>query len=177
MQTSTPHIFAKFEAAARELILTLSKSRAIELSKRAEPGLITPAKIGQLYASLNCDGWRKSVGANWVWRCKEPGKSDSKEVLLERAIAKLDETRWACQMSTSSGVERQRLHQRRAIDLVRRLGPRRYAFVELKTGSNNPLYATFEIWSNRCCKHTELILIGRFYTNNSITTKHIWSYV
>lgn len=145
MQSSTPHIFDKYEAAAKEMVRALSKTRAIELAKHAELGLITQAKIAQLYVSLDSDGWKESVGANWVWRYKEPGGTDSDEVKLERAIAKLDETRWACQMSTSSGIERRRLHQRRAIDLVRRLGPRRYAFVELKTGSNNPLYAAFEI--------------------------------
>lgn len=37
------------------------------------------------------------------------------------------------------------MHRRRAIDLVRYISPRRYAFVELKTVSNNPLYATFEL--------------------------------
>lgn len=145
MQTSKTHIFAKYEEAVREHILSLSRSRAIKLSNRAEPGLITPAKIGKLYASLDCDGWKESVGTNWKWRYTKPGKTDSKEVMLERAIAKLDESRWACQMSTSSGVEGQRLHQRRAIDLVRHIGPRQYSFIELKTGSNNPLYAAFEI--------------------------------
>lgn len=145
MQSSAPHIFDKYKAAVRELVRTLSKTRAIELSKRPQPGLITPAKIGQLYASLDSDGWKKSVGANWVWRYKEPGETDSDEVRLERAIAKLDESRWACQISTSSGVEGAYLHRRRAVDLVRHLGPYRYAFVELKTGSDNPLYAAFEI--------------------------------
>ena len=28
---------------------------------------------------------------------------------------------------------------------------------------------------NRCCKHTELILICRFYTDYSTGTEHIWS--
>jgi len=37
------------------------------------------------------------------------------------------------------------LNSRRAIDLVRFIGPRHYAFVELKLGSDNPLYAAFEI--------------------------------
>lgn len=145
MQSSAPNIFDKYKVAVRELVRTLSKTRAIELSKRPQPGLITPAKIGQLYASLDSDGWKKSVGANWVWRYKEPGETDSDEVKLERAIAKMDESRWACQISTSSGVEGPYLHRRRAVDLVRHLGPRRYAFVELKTGSDNPLYAAFEI--------------------------------
>ena len=145
MQIADPHIFAKYEAAVRNLVLTLSKTRAIELSERAYPDLITPASIGQLYESLDCDGWKQSVGANWEWRYKEPGETDSKEVLLERAIAKQDKSRWACQMSTSSGVEGPYFHRRRAIDLVRRVGPRRYAFVELKIDSDNPLYAAFEI--------------------------------
>ena len=146
MQSSAPHIFDKYKAATTEVVGSLSKTQAIKLSRHPELGLITPAKIGQLYASLESDGWtNKSAGANWVWRYQDPGDTESDEVKLERAIAKPYETRWGCQMSTASGVEGRYLHRRRAIDLVRYLAPRSYAFVELKTVSNNPLYAAFEI--------------------------------
>ena len=79
-------------------------------------------------------------------------QNSSKEVLLERAVAALDMKKWTYQMSTSSGVQivqgdtrRVNLNSRRSIDLVRYIGQGRYAFVELKVGSDNPLYAAFEV--------------------------------
>jgi hypothetical protein len=120
----------------------------MELSKQPTVGMITTLSIRKLYQSLVCEGWKdKLVGSNWIWRFKKYGGTKSKEVLLERAVAARDVAKWACQMSTSSGVEGPYLHRRRAIDLVRVIGERHYAFVELKVGSDNPLYAVFEILS------------------------------
>jgi hypothetical protein len=139
------NIFEKYIEAVKKHVDGLSKTRAIELCSRPSARLILPTTIRKFYESMNCEGWKQSVGANWVWRYKEPGETKSEEVLLERAVAILDTDMWACQLSTSSGVEGPYLHRRRAIDLVRHLGPCQYAFVELKVDSDNPLFAAFEI--------------------------------
>lgn len=142
---SESNIFTKYNEAVKKHVDGLSKERAIQLCSRPSSRLILPTTIRKLYESMNCKGWAQSVGTNWFWRYKEPGKTKSEEVLLERAVAISDKKLWACQMSTSSGVEGPYLHRRRAIDLVRYLGPQQYAFVELKVDSDNPLYAAFEI--------------------------------
>lgn len=44
-----------------------------------------------------------------------------------------------------SRLVNERAQGRRAIDLVHRIAPGHFEFIELKTGSNTPLYAAFEI--------------------------------
>lgn len=154
MTDTAKNIFDLYKAAVIELG-GVSKERAIELSEQQLKGMITLASIKKLYESLACDGWNRKDGNNWVWRnqASEPAKQNrSKEVLLERAVAALDTKKWTYQMSTSSGVQivqrytrRVNLNSRRSIDLVRHIGQDHYAFIELKVGSNNPLYAAFEI--------------------------------
>lgn len=151
MTETTTNIFDLYKTAHGDV----TKARAIRLSEQPAIGTITPDLIKRLYESLACVGWSKKNGSNWVWRdhAGKPAKQNSSnEVLLERAIAALDMTKWTCQMSTSSGVQtvqlgaRQvNLNSRRSIDLVRHIGQGRYAFIELKVGSDNPLYAAFEI--------------------------------
>jgi hypothetical protein len=147
MTGSNESIFKSYKMTADALVKGLSKTRAIELSKQQSQVSITPASIRALYESLACDGWKEKVGKNWDWRKEVPSHTDghSVEVSLERVVAARDLMRWACQMSTSSGVQGPYLHRRRAIDLVRFISKHHYAFVELKVGSDNPLYAAFEI--------------------------------
>ena len=37
------------------------------------------------------------------------------------------------------------------------------------------LSTALEVWSNRCCKYSELIFISRFNTYNWIASEHIWT--
>ena len=39
------------------------------------------------------------------------------------------------------------------------------------------LSAAFEVWSDRCGEYTELILAGRFYTDNSVASEHVRTYI
>ncbi len=123
------------------------KSMAILLSEKPRHQFDGIAVVERLYRSLDCDGWQASYGQNWVWRTEAPAyQTLSPEVAMEREIVAMDTNgQWTCQMSTASGVQGPSLHKRRAIDLVRRTGPDRYRFIELKVDSDNPLYATFEI--------------------------------
>jgi len=155
MTGSDENIFKTYNNAAKALVGGLTKARAMELSRHQPQGTISSASIKNLFESLACDGWKGQTGTNWVWhdRVEMPSvKNSSDEVLLERAVAVRDVKKWTYQMSTSSGLQiiqgrtrRVNLNSRRAIDLVRCLRARHYAFVELKVGSDNPLFAAFEI--------------------------------
>ncbi len=82
---------------------------------------------------------------NWRHKPRTETESDSLEVQLERAIAKLPGEAWANQVPTSSGLIGPHLDKTRNIDLVRKCGNGRYEFIELKVNSNTPLFAAMEI--------------------------------
>jgi hypothetical protein len=70
----------------------------------------------------------------------------SKEVRLERAIAKLGVEGWWNQMPIAAGLVHSHADLRRAIDLVHCNENRtEFDFIELKIDSDNPLYALMEI--------------------------------
>ena len=127
----------------------LTKTLAISLSEAPPAQFDGVSVVNTLYKSLACDGWKTSTGTNWMWRTEESDyQTSSPEVALEREIVASDEkNQWTFQMSTASGIQGGYFHKRRSIDLVKRTAPSRYAFVELKVGSNNPLSAAFEILS------------------------------
>ena len=90
------------------------------------------------------------------WRCEPKTKSnkwnenESKEVILERLIVLTAGDDWTNQVPTCSGLTkavkpRQSFDKRRAIDLAHRFEESWYEFIELKVGSNTPLYAAMEI--------------------------------
>ena len=136
------------------------KSTAIDLSQVPRHSLDGNTLVTRLYQALDCEGWKTDApcGKNWVWRTKAPNaeeKSDSNlEVKLERTIVhkgRQKQQDWTWQMSTASGVqkdldaEHNAKNKRTSIDLVRKNANNDYAFVELKVGSDNPLYALFEL--------------------------------
>lgn len=141
-------IFNAYQNAVKAIWASgLSKTLAIRVSENPNPGVISVEKLRELFNVLNSSVWKSNHGSNWLWRASVPDyvTGSSKEVKIEREIAKQDPSTWTCQMSTSSGVQPNGLNRRRAIDLVRDNGNGRFAFVELKVKSNNPLYAAFEV--------------------------------
>lgn len=84
----------------------------------------------------------------WKWR-SVPAHADwnsSKEKVLEKTAAeKLPKAEWANQVVTASGLSRNPGDGRRNIDLVHRTSAAKYRFIELKIGSNNPVYAAIEL--------------------------------
>ena len=84
----------------------------------------------------------------WKWR-SVPARAEwnsSKEKVLEKAAAKeLPQAEWANQVVTASGLSRNPGDGRRNIDLVHRTSAAEYRFIELKIGSNNPVYAAIEL--------------------------------
>jgi hypothetical protein len=147
-----PEFFVRYlREAAKWLSVVDLKHRgaAIERSKAPLQALDGVAMVSALCACLDGPWWQQeasSRGRNWVWRDKVPPYlTESREVALERRLAQRSSERWTCQMSTSSGLRLGVRDSRRAIDIVQRSQENEYRFIELKVGSDQPLYATFEV--------------------------------
>jgi hypothetical protein len=94
---------------------------------------------------------------NWRWPspvCTLSEQNASSEVVLERRFIRACEARriqyqpgayeWSNQIPVASGV-RSQFDRRRAIDLIQRRGERTFDFIELKTGSDDPLSAARQV--------------------------------
>jgi hypothetical protein len=106
------------------------------------------------------------IGSNWHnsryhkgseenWRFKKntyiSDDNPSPEVRLERAIVNIphelwpEAADWVNQVPTASGLIAPSADGSRRIDLVHKCGDKEYEFIELKVGSDTPLYAAMEI--------------------------------
>lgn len=151
-------MFARYRSRLKEEDIlgdSPTKGTAIRFcEKRPFDGV---SAIRNLFDTLSINGWNppQLAGTNWKWRDDKPTfKTRSPEVILERTVVLKGNTgtnEWTWQMSTASGVEaqledkRNASNKRAAIDLVRNNGNGSFTFVELKVGSDNPLYALFEL--------------------------------
>jgi hypothetical protein len=75
-------------------------------------------------------------------------KNSSPEKQLEKAVANLPDKDWVNQVPTSGGIMNSASDKLRNIDLVHRFKTGSYEFIELKTDSDTPLFAAFEITVN-----------------------------
>lgn len=125
---------------------------ALQLSRAPVAGLDPWPFVAQLYATVEGNGLRSvrtpSV-ENWrVRKMTDVGPNNpSEEKQLEKAMACDLGPAWTNQMPTASGLVTSGERQRN-VDLVRRVGAREFEFIELKVGSDTPLYAAFEILKN-----------------------------
>ena len=137
----------------------LTKGAALTMHAEGGAKPVHPALVPSLFNALDSKRWpepRSRTANNWRWRVDADLDRDSRdgeltagqrgEVRLERDLVRAAGLgRWTFQMSTMSGIVRSHGHARRAIDLVHRVAPGHFEFIELKTVSNSPLYAAFEI--------------------------------
>lgn len=126
---------------------------------------LTKSPLTGFDASVLIENICNQIGKNWDtskyhkgskenWRLeKQKGisaKNKSPEVSLERAIVSIpaeiwpDAANWFNQVPVASGLVDSHEGGRK-IDLVHDCGDRAYEFIELKVGSNTPLYAAMEI--------------------------------
>ncbi len=109
------------------------------------------------------------------WRFKKilniAKHNKSKEKTLEKAIAKLPSPDWVNQVPTPSGLVSSASDKSRNIDLVHRLGSRKFEFIELKVESDTPMFAAFEIVINGLI----YLLSTEFYSGACINDKEILS--
>jgi hypothetical protein len=101
--------------------------------------------------AANSEAFRLSA-ENFRWlkpQLSLGGNNRSPETTLERALisacCRLGRTDWTNQVPLISGLAGSRAYKRRAIDLVHRVAAKHFEFVELKIGSDTPLYAASEI--------------------------------
>lgn len=147
-----PDVYQAYEAAVSSLYggNANSKRLAHQLTDRLPAALSDPAFASTLFQCFSRKQWQSPAStarSNWLWRSTITEYSESRtEVRLERKIVEVGGSHtWSFQMSTMSGVFGDRSHQRRAIDLVHKAGADEYALIELKVGSNNPVFAAFEV--------------------------------
>jgi hypothetical protein len=140
-----------------------SKQAAIDLSKNGGPlgssgtSVDTTNLLNQILeriAKNHTEAGRK-VPSEPTWELRKetrlnPG-NQSPEKILEKVIAMLLDEAWSNQVVTASGLVPQ-ADQLRNIDLVHDCGNKEFEFIELKYGtaeqgfgSNNPLYAAWEV--------------------------------
>ncbi len=103
-------------------------------------------------ATQNWEVGRERYGASpsrQNWRFAQVGKmvahNRSPEVSFERALAEVGGDHWANQVPTCSGLVGYRADGRRSIDLVERVWDRSFNLIELKIGSDTPLFAALEV--------------------------------
>jgi len=113
--------------------------------------------IEKIYEKIETN-WRNSSyhkGSEENWRFEKKrgisSKNKSPEVGLERAIINIpqelwpDAADWVNQVPTASGLTDPNADGSRRIDLVHKCDDKEYEFIELKIGSDTPLYAAMEI--------------------------------
>ncbi len=83
---------------------------------------------------------------NWRFekKLKIAPHSKSLEKTLEKAIARSSDEHWANQVPTASGLANGRNDRHRNVDLVHRVTPGAFEFIELKVESDTPPYAAIE---------------------------------
>lgn len=133
------------------------KTSCRELTKRPVKEFDASALIGKIYTKIgnNWDNstYHKMSEENWRFDKKTnvSKKNKSPEVLLERAIINIPQelwpeaADWVNQVPTASGLVSPSADGSRRIDLVHKSGDKEYEFIELKVGSDTPLYAAMEI--------------------------------
>ncbi len=146
------NVYRTFQATVTALFGgdTDNRRNAQRLSDGLPPGLHDSDFISTLFECFASDRWQSPTSparSNWLWRTEGTDHSDTRaEVKLERDVFdRGGSATWSFQMSTMSGLFEPGGHQRRAIDLVHRIEPDAFAFIELKVDSNNPVFAAFEI--------------------------------
>ena len=127
------------------------------LTKTPVKDLDGAALIEEIYGKIE-NNWGNSTyrnGSEENWRFEKQrrigSENDSPEVGLERAIINIpegvwpDAADWVNQVPTASGLVDPTADRSRRIDLIHKCGDKEYEFIELKVGSDTPLYAAMEI--------------------------------
>lgn len=150
--TEVPDPYQRYWSVVEELLGSnpRHKSTAIRLSGAPVVGWNGRNAVERLFTAMNGDFWLQPMSrtdSNWMWRDTVPPASEASiEVGLERCVAEQGGREdWTCQMPTLSGYLGASASKRRSIDLVQRVATERYRFIELKIGSDNPVYAAFEL--------------------------------
>jgi hypothetical protein len=115
--------------------------------------------LEDMFARIACN-WEAALARtklpasaeNWRWHKPVPAHAEhnpSPEVTFERAVVQAalacGRMDWSNQVPIASGIGGSNANRRRAIDLIHRRSEGAFDFIELKIGSDTPLFAAFEI--------------------------------
>lgn len=131
-------------------------SSCLQLSESPMMGFDASDLIAKVYKKIgeNWDATKYHTKSKENWRFKKNKGIDGDngpEVRLERAIVNVphevwrDAECWVNQVPVASGLVDPHADGPRKIDLVHKCDGNTYEFIELKIGSNTPLYAAMEI--------------------------------
>lgn len=145
------------------------KTNCLRLSGDTAPDFFSAERlIAEMFGRienniLDREDKREPSDANWDFSLRDKAdpkagqtgkdkKSEKPEVTLERAIIQAQrktyqntKDRWTYQMPVATGLFGSGIDKSSNIDLVRKQSDGVFDLIELKIGSNNPLYATVEI--------------------------------
>jgi hypothetical protein len=149
-----------FEAFERRLASSLHcanlrhRSAAFRNSPSEGPHILREvfADVEKAWGAATAENTTSRSSENFRWfkpQLTLGQNNKSPETTLERALigacCRLGRTDWANQVPLISGLEGPHTHKRRAVDLVHRSASDHAEFVELKVGSDTPLFAASEI--------------------------------
>ncbi len=130
------------------------KTSCLRLSKGPPAGVDVGQMISEMLACLE-KNWGKSPRRKYAdpsnenWRFKKQlhisSKNTSPEKLVEKGIIHISSKNLVNQVPTASGLWDHKSDRHRNVDLVHRLGPKEFEFIELKIESDTPLKASMEI--------------------------------
>lgn len=115
----------------------------------------------------------KTSEKNWRWAPQGviSVNNKSQEKIIEKYIvnkSKGENSRWANQVPTGSGLFNSNSDKKRAIDLVYKHSEKEFDFIELKIKSDNPLKAAIEL-----IEYAVLYVFSRKNYTNTEIKKHI----
>ena len=149
-----------FEAFERKLAASLNctnlrhRSANFRNSPSEGPPILREvfADVEEAWGTATAGNPRPPSGENFRWFKPQLGHSknnQSLETTLERALigarCRLGRTDWSNQVPLISGLVDPHTHKRRAVDLVHKSTEGDIEFVELKVGSDTPLFAASEV--------------------------------
>ncbi len=129
------------------------------LNENSSTAIDRQAIVDRLFERVEAN-WARCMSAlsrppstqNWRWwdpKVEIAPENRSPEVTLEREIVRaaraLGRRDWSNQVPIASGIVVGGGDRRRAIDLVHQRAPKDFDFVELKIGSDTPIFAAVEI--------------------------------
>lgn len=110
----------------------------------AEVSGAVSTQLDRIVASV--DRKKRSISPeNWRLERQDEPSHLRAEVSLEWKIIESAPGDWYNQVPVASGLVDHKLHKRCAIDLVRKADEKSFDFIELKLGSNTPLFAAIEL--------------------------------
>lgn len=148
--SGTPAIINKWLQLDKGAYKTQTSCNA--LSKKLPPDLNGIALMEELYQQIEKNWKDRSYtktpsGKNWRWEKQLTIRKSntSPEKRLEKHIAKITADDWVNQIPVASGLTGAHAMKKACVDLGHKLRDKHFELIELKWGSDHPIFAAMEI--------------------------------